>query len=917
MPPKQKKDTSEASHLPTLARIFLDLASRTGTENDPAPFCWPEFQETVADEIPPWSPAYTPDEVLISAKEHEAIQSLVRAYYAPLTPVERRRVWNAAGNDVHRLGRTALNHWMAKKRAEWRLNSLIDETLEEAGVTLQSSACNDLTTLVTVFEAYKAQEHFCRTWFGFDRMNEDIELRQHCGTFFREILSLTWNRWRSKLWRDHRAITKAEREYNAIKKGVIMSVVEAKTAALEADGETDPSAKLTWEEAQRYIKAGHALMRRLGMWKEVQRKQQYAALEEETHAYKAIINKEVDDPRAQKLPRALRLALQTIPTAEEAEHMLLMIDEILDSSEWEDADGPTANVNDDWKEGTEIYADWTEDDIWNVFGLGQVRTVPGFAQKILLKGNFADPWSEEAQKALNGPGNNLLCLDGVGIGKTIQTVAAMGMYEWLRQVKTKEGRLPPRWANANARVGADVLVNAPHLVICPAPLLLQWELEIKRYLAPKRFAILPYTGNCTIESREAFWKIFDKRAKDTPTIILTTYPAIKSDLESAFQVPSGRVGSEYPNWPCRKTRLSNFTLFHMDRKYGIIAIDEIHLARKPGKAQVACTELRKMAHMTVGLTAMPIITDPRDLAYIGRILGFTQFNGNAMEEKRKEYFRAKNKEARDLKALKARNARVIQGKEVKVARTSLQALYSWIDKQREALVDNIDVVLTLRPDEMEIQRRLAEELRQQNVRLNGKNLHTAQVAQSTPVANVLDIRSFYLGIRKALLYKKLGEVPPEVFPPRLDSVRYRDDPSTKIDALIALLKYHEGKSCAQPAKFVGNVLVPPEYDENWLRKDTSLDKILVYLSFPSSNSCEEGEVRGRRRNNVWLTRLAPQALEEAGIAYLENNSLMSAAARHQALHEFENGKVQVMLVSNVGTVGLNIAFANIVICVDL
>ncbi|KAI8989935.1 hypothetical protein BD414DRAFT_383520, partial [Trametes punicea] len=209
-----------------------------------------------------------------------------------------------------------------------------------------------------------------------------------------------------------------------------------------------------------------------------------------------------------------------------------------------------------WKEGTEIYADWTEDDIWNVFGLGQVRTVPGFAQKILLKGNFADLWSEEAQKALNGPGatplslyhhqllfvvkffdcmfagNNLLCLDGVGIGKTIQTVAAMGMYEWLRQVKTKEGRLPTRWANANG-----------------------------------------------------------KRST--------------SDSMLAFQVPSGRVGSEYPNWPRRKTRLSNFTLFHTDRKYGIIAIDEIHLARKPGKAQVACTELRKMAHMTVGLTATP------------------------------------------------------------------------------------------------------------------------------------------------------------------------------------------------------------------------------------------------------------------------------------------------------------------------
>ena len=74
--------------------------------------------------------------------------------------------------------------------------------------------------LVTVFEAYKAQEHFCHEWFGFDRMNDNIELRQHCGAFFREVLTLTWNRWRSKLWRDQKAIAKAEREYAASKKGM-------------------------------------------------------------------------------------------------------------------------------------------------------------------------------------------------------------------------------------------------------------------------------------------------------------------------------------------------------------------------------------------------------------------------------------------------------------------------------------------------------------------------------------------------------------------------------------------------------------------------------------------------------------------------------------------------------------------------
>lgn len=146
MPPQVNTETAETGHLPTLVRVFLDFASKTRTEDDPVPFCWPEFQERIND-IPPWSPAYAADGELITDEELAAIKSLVRAYYAPGTPAERTRVWNAARNNVHRTGRTALNRWMAKKRAEWKFNSLIDNTLEEAGVTLQSSALSSLTAV--------------------------------------------------------------------------------------------------------------------------------------------------------------------------------------------------------------------------------------------------------------------------------------------------------------------------------------------------------------------------------------------------------------------------------------------------------------------------------------------------------------------------------------------------------------------------------------------------------------------------------------------------------------------------------------------------------------------------------------------------------------------------------------------------
>ena len=163
----------------------------------------------------------------------------------------------------------------------------------------------------------------------------------------------------------------------------------------------------------------------------------------------------------------------------------------------------------------------------------------------------------------------------------------------------------------------------------------------------------------------------------------------------------------------------------------------------------------------------------------------------------------------------------------------------------------------------------------------------------------MTLQSFYLGIRKALLHKKLGEVPPHVFPASLQEVRYKDDPSTKIDALIALLKYHHGKTCAQPAQFDGNTLVEPSYDENWPRVSSdTVDKALVYLSFPSSNFIVKKVSPAESQVSEIFTDISNlvfvQALEEAGIAYLENNSKMTAAARHQALNEFESGNIQVV-----------------------
>ncbi|KAJ3001286.1 hypothetical protein NUW54_g6525 [Trametes sanguinea] len=165
------------------------------------------------------------------------------------------------------------------------------------------------------------------------------------------------------------------------------------------------------------------------------------------------------------------------------------------------------------------------------------------------------------------------------------------------------------------------------------------------------------------------------------------------------------------------------------------------------------------------------------------------------------------------------------------------------------------------------------------------------------------LQSFYLGIRQALLHKFAPDIEGYQFPRDHDSLRYSDYPSTKIDALLELISYHKGKSCQPPATINdGQVIHSGESIDDWSNwpavPDAPIDKIIVYLAFPSQN---------------WIIR---KALLENGFAFEEIHGRATPSQRVASLKAFQTGSKQVLLMSNVGTVGLNIAFANIVVVMD-
>ncbi|KAI9062330.1 hypothetical protein FKP32DRAFT_1535605, partial [Trametes sanguinea] len=179
----------------------------------------------------------------------------------------------------------------------------------------------------------------------------------------------------------------------------------------------------------------------------------------------------------------------------------------------------------EWAEGVEAYKKLTIEQMRVAFGLPTAH-FPFFNKTTDSTGN-EDPWTESGRQALASPnaaelkpfwhqwvgllkivdnlmdGKNLMLMDQVGVGKTLQAVGTLAMYEWLRVHKDSRGQYPARFGQykkydltrefTNPSYRAS-LPRRMHVIVCTPNLVQQWTSEMHRYLAYGIFTILPYLG---------------------------------------------------------------------------------------------------------------------------------------------------------------------------------------------------------------------------------------------------------------------------------------------------------------------------------------------------------------------------------------------------------------------------------------
>ena len=173
------------------------------------------------------------------------------------------------------------------------------------------------------------------------------------------------------------------------------------------------------------------------------------------------------------LPKGIRAAVQDFASQCDITTVMDHLEDLLHREVDRDDDSenvvPDDEVNiSDWETGVENLEHKTFDDLWNDYGLGNVKAVPGFNTREDPSGKI-DPWSPEGVRYLADPnssavpfgpqwhqllgatgmllrkfrGRGTLLMDEVGVGKTMQVIVLQMFLIYLRSYQEAHDTYPP------------------------------------------------------------------------------------------------------------------------------------------------------------------------------------------------------------------------------------------------------------------------------------------------------------------------------------------------------------------------------------------------------------------------------------------------------------------------------------------
>lgn len=206
---------------------FLHMAASTDTSM-PAPFCWPEWRECIADTVPPWALSATPLNSGMSQDVIDKIKAFAQGYYALSSAKDRTAYCQRRGAHNNLAGRDAFIRYLADKWSEWGINETVDTLLKDHDIDVFTMAEPGMEKVRAGFLGYQASlkppqlypldlspavalyRELAVRFFGDDAYQNSLMVKEPATRFVRTLCAGYWKRMHNKLTRERAALRKAE-----------------------------------------------------------------------------------------------------------------------------------------------------------------------------------------------------------------------------------------------------------------------------------------------------------------------------------------------------------------------------------------------------------------------------------------------------------------------------------------------------------------------------------------------------------------------------------------------------------------------------------------------------------------------------------------------------------------------------------
>ncbi|KAF9494556.1 hypothetical protein BDN71DRAFT_1507539 [Pleurotus eryngii] len=559
---------------------------------------------------------------------------------------------------------------------------------------------------------------------------------------------------------------------------------------------------------------------------------------------------------------------------------------------------------------------------------------PGFVEQRLLwhqlAGTHAMVGKMWTEKLADKPPGTLLA-DNVGVGKTAQVMACIAFIQqvYLIERALKKGntnlRRPPIIEHAKYFVGGSesedmkTVPNLAHLIIVPLSIISQWTAELHRFFRKGAIDIfvLPNTAEAVelfFHGKESAWKRSSHKYMNRITFTSLTARTFRCGKESGLNVvdePHQRI----TNPPSPKT------IF--DTQWCSTWIDEVHLFCSLSCGFFGSIAMDSSSFVVNCITATPLYTQIRDIFNMARIISIWCFCSTAGQlwERELNSRIAREKQANskaDKDATSKRTLAAMAGGEIEshapgVAVRTTQ--YSVIREIQRSFHPHLirRTMASKKPDGQPLNDKMPSvtshviSITLSDRELDNLNISTKDLENGRrTVLTDLNLKHFWLVHRTGIIYHK---EPHEVWPKFNEYGRspthgqYRMSPSTKLDTLARILKH----------LLLHNDIAHPTQDE---------DGNFIWLATPSVS---EGQVAPRRRRILvyhefpMMVETISSILAYRGVKMHIMNRTQTREQCDQVIDDFVNSEdpeKQILLFSSVGSVGLNLTCADVVIMLD-